>query len=230
MKSGKGSILQLEQESYLDRMLPPRDALLREMEDLAHRENVPITDPEVGRLLGVMARAVGARKILEIGTAIGYGTLWLARGAPEARVTTIEIDPQQIARARGFLERGGVLDRVELVEGAALEVLHRLSGPFDLVFIDAVKSEYRRYLDLSLPKLRVGGTLVFDNLLWGGRVAAPPEDEDEDEHAQDTEALRAFNGYLMMHPQLNAVLLPLGDGTGLATKTKPTIMEMGGPF
>jgi len=225
MKSGKATILQAEQESYLDRMLPPRDALLREMEDLAHQEDIPITDPEVGRLLGVLARACGARSILEIGTAIGYGTLWLARGAPEARVTTIDISPQQLARARGFLDRGGVLGRVELIEGAALEVLQRLPGPFDLVFIDAVKSEYRRYLDLALPKLRVGGTLVFDNLLWGGHVAAPPEEEDK-----DTDALRAFNGYLMMHPQLDAVLLPLGDGTGLATKTKPTIMEMGGPF
>jgi predicted O-methyltransferase YrrM len=227
MKRGKASILHPEQESYLDRMLPPRDALLREMEDLAHRDDIPITDPEVGRLLGVLARATGARNILEIGTAIGYGTLWLARGAPEARVTTIDISPQKIATARGFLERGGVLGRVELIEGAALEVLHRLPGPFDLVFIDAVKSEYRRYLDLSLPKLRLGGTLVFDNLLWGGRVAAPSEEEEDD---ADTDALRAFNGYLMMHPQLDAVLLPLGDGTGLATTTKPTGMEMGGPF
>jgi len=228
MKRGTASILHPEQESYLDRMLPPRDALLREMEDLAHRDDVPITDPEVGRLLGILARATGARNILEIGTAIGYGTLWLARGAPEARVTTIDISPQKIATARGFLERGGVLGRVELIEGAALEVLQRLPGPFDLVFIDAVKSEYRRYLDLSLPKLRLGGTLVFDNLLWGGRVAAPDDEEGEDD--ADTDALRAFNGYLMMHPQLDAVLLPLGDGTGLATKTKPTVMEIGGPF
>lgn len=226
MKHGKASILKPEQERYLDRMLPPRDALLREMEDLAHQEDIPIADPEVGRLLGVLARATAARSILEIGTAIGYGTLWLARGGPEARVTTIDISPRQIARARGYLERGGVLDRVELLEGAALDVLPRLSGPFDLVFVDAVKEEYRRYLDLVLPKLRVGGTLVFDNLLWAGHVAAPPDDESD----KEADALRAFNGYLMMHPQLNAVLLPLGDGIGLAAKTKPTILEMGGPF
>jgi predicted O-methyltransferase YrrM len=226
MKHGKASILQPEQESYLDRMLPPRDALLREMEDLAHREDIPIADPEVGRLLGVLARGTGARHILEIGTAIGYGTLCLARGGPEARVTTIDVSARQIERARGFLGRAGVLDRVDLVEGAALDVLPRLSGPFDLVFVDAVKEEYRRYLDQVLPKLRVGGMLVFDNLLWAGHVAAPPEDEADDQ----ADSLRAFNGYLMMHPQLNAVLLPLGDGIGLATKIKPTIMEMGGPF
>jgi predicted O-methyltransferase YrrM len=226
MKHGKAAILKPEQERYLDRMLPPRDALLREMEGLAHKEDIPIADPEVGRLLGVLARATGARSILEIGTAIGYGTLWLARGAPEARVTTIDVSPRQLERARGYLERGGVLGRVELLEGAALDVLPRLAGPFDLVFVDAVKEEYRRYLDHVLPKLRVGGTLVFDNLLWAGHVAAPPDGE-EDEQA---DSLRAFNGYLMMHPQLDSVLLPLGDGVGLATKTKPTIMEMGGPF
>jgi caffeoyl-CoA O-methyltransferase len=88
-----------------------------------------------------------------------------------------------------------------------------------------VKTEYRRYLDLVLPRLRVGGLIVVDNLLWGGLVAAPPEEDD-----RDADALRAFNGYLMMHPQLQSVVLPLGDGLGLATKIKPTIMEMGGPY
>lgn len=227
MKHGKASILQPEQESYLDRLLPPRDLLLREMEEHAREQDVPISDPEVARLLGILALSTGARRILEIGTAIGYGTLCLARGAPEARVVTIEIDPGQIAIARGYMERGGVAGRVEIVQGAALDVLPRLQGPFDLAFVDAVKQEYRRYLDLLLPHLRVGGLIVLDNLLWAGQVAAPPEDEPEDEQA---EALRAFNGYLMMHPQLRSVVLPVGDGLGLATKIKPLISEMGGPF
>jgi predicted O-methyltransferase YrrM len=89
-----------------------------------------------------------------------------------------------------------------------------------------VKTEYRKYLDLVVPKLRVGGVIACDNLLWGGQVAAPDEDRED----RDADALRAFNGYLMMHPQLQAVVLPVGDGLGLATKTKPTIFEMGGPF
>ena len=225
MKHGQASILHPEQAAYLDRLLPPRDPLLREMEEQGARENVPISDPEVGRLLGVLARATGARRILEIGTAIGYGALCLARGAPEALVVTIDKDPGRLATARGYLERAGVAGRVELIEGAALDVLYRLEGPFDLVYIDAVKTEYRRYLDLVLPRLRVGGLIVVDNLLWGGLVAAPPEEDD-----RDADALRAFNGYLMMHPQLQAVVLPLSDGVGLATKIKPTIMEMGGPY
>lgn len=226
MKRGAAVILHPEQESYLDRLLPPRDAILREMEERAAREDIPISDPEVGKLLGILARSTGARRILEIGAAIGYGAIWLARGAPEARVTSVDIDPERLAAARGYLERAGVADRVELIEGAALEVIHRLDGPFDLVYVDAVKTEYRKYLDLVLPKLRVGGVIVCDNLLWGGQVAAPDEDRED----RDADALRAFNGYLMMHPQLQAVVLPLGDGVGLATKIKPTMFEMGGPF
>jgi predicted O-methyltransferase YrrM len=226
MKRGDAVILHPEQESYLDRLLPPRDAILREMEERAARENIPISDPEVGKLLGILARATGARRILEIGAAIGYGAIWLARGAPEARVYSIDIDPERLAAARGYLERDGAADRVELIEGAALEVIHRLDGPFDLVYVDAVKTEYRKYLDLVLPKLRVGGVMVFDNLLWGGQVAAPDEDRED----RDADALRAFNGYLMIHPQLQSVILPLSDGVGLATKIKPTIFEMGGPF
>jgi predicted O-methyltransferase YrrM len=224
MKRRRAGILQAEQEIYLERLLPPRDPLLREMEEHSAREDVPSSDPEVGRLLGILARSIGARRILEIGTAIGYGALCLARAVPEARVVTIDKDPERLAEARGYLERAGVADRVELVEGAALEVLHRLQGPFDLVYVDAVKTEYRRYLDLTLPQLRVGGLIVCDNLLWGGEVAAPTEED------ANADAIRAFNGYLMMHPQLQAVVLPLGDGLGIATKTKPTIMEMGGPF
>ncbi len=225
MKHGWAAILHPEQEEYLDRLLPPRDPLLREMEEQAEREDIPISDPEVGRLLSILARAAGARRILEIGAAIGYGAVWLARGAPEARVQSVDVDPERLAAARQYLEKAGLADRVELIEGKALEVIQRLDGPFDLVYVDAVKTEYRRYLDLVLPKLRVGGLIVCDNLLWGGEVAAPGDAEN-----RDADALRAFNGYLMMHPQLQAVVLPLGDGVGIATKTKPTIFEMGGPF
>lgn len=225
MKQGTGLLIQPEQERYLERLLPPRDALLREMEERAAQDDIPISDPEIGRLLGVLVRAAGARVVLEIGTAIGYGALCLARGAPEARVISIDNDPQRLAEARGYLERGGVADRVQLIEGAALDVLSRLQGPFDFVYVDAVKKEYRRYLDQLLPMVRVGGMIVFDNLLWKGHVADPPDEDDE-----NADALRAFNGYLMMHPQLQAVVLPFGDGLGLATKTKPTVMEQGGPW
>jgi predicted O-methyltransferase YrrM len=225
VKHGTGILLQPVQERYLERLLPPRDPLLREMEERAAKEDIPISDPEIGRMLGILARATGARRIVEVGTAIGYGAICLARGAPEARVVTIDTDPERLSAARSYLERAGVADRVDLVEGPALEVLARLQPPFDLAYVDAVKKEYRRYLDLLVPLVRVGGVIALDNLLWKGRVADPPDEDDA-----DADALRAFNGYLMMHPQLQSVVLPFGDGLGLATKVKPTIMEQGGPY
>jgi predicted O-methyltransferase YrrM len=225
VKGDPGAILRPEQERYLERLLPPRDALLAEMEEHARRDGIPIADPEVGRFLEVVARAKGARRIVEVGTAIGYGALRLARGAPQAQVVTIDRDPAMLAAARGYLERGGVLDRVELVEGEALEAIADLQPPFDLVWVDAAKADYRRYLDRLLPLVVVGGLLVFDNVLWKGRVAEPP---DEDDAAADH--LRTFNAYLMMHPQLTATVVPLGDGVALATKLKPTILEQGGPY
>jgi caffeoyl-CoA O-methyltransferase len=229
MKQGQGLILRLEQERYLERLLPPRDPLLREMEERAERDDIPISDPEVGRLLSILARSTGARRILELGTAIGYGTLCLARGAPEARLVSIDTDPERLAEAHAWLTRAGVADRVELLQGPALDLLPDLPGRFDLVYVDAVKTEYRRYLDLLLPRLEVGGMVILDNLLWKGQVAEPPigGDEPEDERAK---ALYTFNAYLMMHPQLQAVVLPFGDGLGIATKTRPLMSEMGGPY
>jgi len=225
VKDRADAILQSAQAAYLERLLPPRDALAREMEAASAAESIPSSDPEVGRLLEILARSLGAQRMLEIGTAIGYGTMHLLRGSAQGRVVTIDPDPERLRRARGYLERAGVLERAELVEGKALEVLPRLAAPFDLVYIDALKSEYRRYLDLSLPLLRVGGLVVVDNLLWKGEIADPPEEEDP-----RARAISAFNPYLMIHPQLVAVVLPLGDGVGLATKTRPLVTEMGGPF
>jgi len=225
MKGRLGAILRPDQASYLERLLPGRDELAAEMEAHARANGVPISDPEVARLLEILARARGAARMLEIGTAIGYGTLALARGAGKGRVTTIDPDSDRQLLAARYLERAGVLERVEMINGPALDVLPTLQGPFDLVYIDALKSEYRRYLDRSLPLLGEAGLIVIDNLLWKGRVAEPPEEEDS-----SAEAIRAFNGYFMIHPQLNAVLLPLGDGVGLAVKTRPVMTEMGGPY
>jgi caffeoyl-CoA O-methyltransferase len=228
VKDRLGAILRPGQESYLERLLPPRGELVAEMEAVAAEEGVPIADPEVARLLAVLARATAgvANRVVEVGCAIGYGTLHLARAAPESRVVTIDSDEAMLRRAQGFLERAGVAGRVELLHGPARQVLADLQGPFDLAWVDAAKVEYRHYLDLLLPQVRVGGMLVFDNLLWKGRVAEPQAGDEDDA----TRAIRAFNPYLMIHPQLHAALLPLGDGVGVATKTKTTILEMGGPF
>ncbi len=227
MKDRPDAILRPAQAEYLARLLPPRDELLREMERYAVENDVPISDPEVGQFLEILSRLVAAERALEVGTAIGYGALWIARSSERVRVVTIDRDPQMLSKAREFLERAGVGERIETVEGEALDVIPELAGSFDLIYLDADKTEYRRCLDLAVPMIKVGGAVVVDNLLFKGLVADPGDEDDQDPRV---DALRAFNGYFSIHPQLRSLVLPLGDGLGVATKTRPLITEMGGPF
>jgi predicted O-methyltransferase YrrM len=226
-KRPKDPILRPRQARYLEGLAPPRDPLRAEMERIAAEEGIPIARTQLARLLEALAAIEPGGRVLEIGTAIGYGTLHLARGASRGQVVSIDADPDRLARARGFLERAGVAERVELIEGRALDVLPTLDAPFDLVYIDADKKEYRRCLDLALPLVAVGGRVVVDNLLWHGSIADPALREAGDANA---EAIERFNPYFLIHPQLASVVLPLGDGVGLAVKRRETIRELGGPY
>jgi predicted O-methyltransferase YrrM len=144
--------------------------------------------------------------------AIGYTVIHLARGMGEqGRVVTIDPSDEMIGAATVYLKRAGLMDRVEIKRGKALEVMPQLDETFDLLFIDAVKEEYARYLDFGLPRLRTGGVVIVDNLLWGGRVASGDTES-------STVALREFNPYFINHPQLLAEVLPVGDGLGYAVK------------
>jgi caffeoyl-CoA O-methyltransferase len=177
---------------------------------------VPIADREVALFLEITARAIQARRILECGMAIGYSVIHLARGMAEgALVITIDPSDEMIKAAEGYFSRAGVRERVRIEKGYALEVIPRINDTFDLVFIDAVKEEYRGYLDLALPKLRMGGVVIVDNLLWGGQVAGEIRAPDQ---KTSTEALRAFNRYFVNHRQLRAEVLPVGDGLGYGVK------------
>lgn len=228
MKDRADAILRPAQAAYLEGKLRARDALLAEMEERAEAEGVPISDPEVGQWLRMLVRFSGARRVLEVGAAIGYGTIWMARGGETTLVTALERDDERRAVASEYVARAGLSDRIEFVGGEAVEVMRTLAPPFDLVYIDADKSDYRRLLDLSLQLLRLGGMVAIDNLLWKGQVADPPDDpDDEDDQA---ETVRAFNGYFTMHPQLDALILPLGDGFGVGVKTKPLVTDLGGPY
>lgn len=216
MKARLDALLQREQAEYLEALHPPGDALLAEMESFAAERRVPVADREVASFLEITARATRARRALEIGMAIGYSVIHLLRGMPEGgEVVTIEPDDEMIRRAASYFERGGVAARVRVERGFALEVLPRLGGEFDLVYLDAVKEEYAEYLRLSLPLLRTGGVVIADNLLWGGQVATSPRVPDQ---AASTEALRKFNREFVRHPQLRAQVLPVGDGLGYAVK------------
>lgn len=216
MKAKLDAILHREQAEYLDGLLPPSDALLAEMESYAAEHRVPIADREVALFLEITARAINAKRALECGMAIGYSVVHLLRGMPaNGRVVTIDPSDEMIAAAKGYFTRAGVHERVQIEKGYALEVIPKLNDTFDLVFIDAVKEEYQGYLDLSLPKLRTGGVVICDNLLWGGRVAGENESAD---YKTSTESLREFNPYFVNHPQLRAVVLPVGDGLGYGVK------------
>lgn len=216
MKARIDAIVQREQAEYLDRLLPANVGLLEEMERYAAEHDVPIADREVARFLEITARAMGARRVLEIGMAIGYSVVHLARAIePDGLVVTIEPSEEMIARSEGFLTRAGLRERVRVERGAALEVIPRLRETFDIVFLDALKEEYADYLEAALPLLRVGGVVIADNLLWGGQVAGEirtPEQTDS------TQALRSFNQVFVHHPQLLAEVLPVGDGLGYAVK------------
>ena len=216
MKASIDAIIQREQAEYLDKLMPESTGLLAEMESYAAEHRVPIADREVALFLEITARAIKARRVLECGMAIGYSVIHLARGmADGGLVVTIEPNDKMIQAAEGFLSRAGVRQPVQIEKGYALEVIPRLEETFDLVFIDAVKEEYRGYLDLALPKLREGGVVICDNLLWGGQVAGEIDSPDQ---KSSTEALRDFNRYFVNHPQLRAEVLPVGDGLGYGVK------------
>ena len=216
MKARLDAILKSEQAEYLDRLLPESSGLMAEMERYATEHNVPIADREVALFLEITARAIKARRALECGMAIGYSVIHLARGMTEdGLVVSIEPKDEMIKAAEGYLTRAQLRERAQIEKGYALDVIPRLHETFDLVFIDAVKEEYRGYLDLALPKLRVGGVVICDNLLWGGQVAGEIRSADQ---KSSTEALREFNRFFVHHPQLQAEVLPVGDGLGYGVK------------
>lgn len=218
MKAQLDAIIQREQAEYLDRLLSQGDPLLVEMEAYAAEHRVPIADREVALFLEITARTTGARKALEIGMAIGYSVVHLARGiGDQGSVVTIEPNDDMIRAASVFLERAGLLERVRIERGKALDVMPGLDETFDLLFIDAVKEEYVQYLDLGLQRLRAGGVVIVDNLLWGGKVARGDGANDD----SSTVALREFNRYFTTHPKLRAEVLPVGDGLGYAVKIDP---------
>jgi len=202
---------------YLDATRRPPDPLLAEMQAHGARETIPILDAQSGALLHVLARAVGARRVVEVGTAIGVSTLHLARAlSAGGELVSFEIDRERRAAAEAYLARAGLAARVDLRLQDARAGLGELSGPFDLAFLDGVKAEYEEYLALVVPLLRPGGLVAVDNVLMSGTVA---ENESDGHWTEEQIATaRAFNARLLEHPQLVATITPVGDGIALAVR------------
>ena len=209
-------ILDERVESYIQGLQPERSEVMAEMEAVAERDGVPIVHWETGRFLGILCRAMDP-VVLEVGTAIGYSTLHMAEQLSGGRVVTLELDPDRARQARDFLERAGVADRVELIEGDARETIEAVEGPIDLLFVDATKDQYERYIELAEPKLSERAVLVVDNMLMSGEVALA-EGEPGNWRPAALAAARALNAQLLDSDRWLACVLPIGDGIAFATR------------
>jgi len=201
-------------DKYLYDLLPERDAVVREMEAYAHQHGYSIIGPAVARLLALLAQLSGARRIFEMGSAIGYSTVWLARAAgPQAEIFYTDGDPENARRAEAYFRRAGVSRRIHVLTGDALALLKKTPGKFDLIFNDVDKHQYPAALRAALPKLRRGGLLITDNTLWNGKVARRAATADA-----DTRGVQEFNRRVYASQQLFTVLLPLRDGVTVCRK------------
>jgi len=201
-------------EDYLYSMLPPRDEVLAQMEAEAGKRNIPIVGPAVGRVLFQLARMVRAKTVFEMGSAVGYSTIWWARAVGEGgRVVYTDSSEKNAAEARGYFERAGVNDRIDIRIGDALKLLAaEPADSYDIIFNDVDKEDYPRVFRLAVPRLRKGGLFVTDNVLWSGKVAqkAPPD--------ASTKAIVEFNRLLYSSTDLFTTILPIRDGVAVAVK------------
>jgi caffeoyl-CoA O-methyltransferase len=200
-------------DDYLYSMLPKRDSVLVEMEDYAAKNDVPIVGPAVARVLQQLALMIDARTVFELGSAIGYSTIWWAQAVGEkGRVIYTDGDPKNAGRARKYFDRAGVTGRVALHTGDALEVLSERKEQFDIIFNDVDKEDYPRVLRLVPSRLRKGGLFITDNVLWSGRVTQKNPKE------AHTKAILEFNRQLYASKDFYTTILPIRDGLAVAVK------------
>jgi predicted O-methyltransferase YrrM len=205
-------IINPDVEKYLHAVLPRRDKVLVEMEKLAKRDDIPIIGPAVGRLLYLLAKMSGSSRIFEMGSAIGYSTIWLARAAgPRGEVFYSDGSPENHQKARAFCRRAGVASRIHFGWGDAFELFDDTRGMFDLIFIDIDKHQYPEALRKAWPRLRRGGLLMADNTLWSGKVALAPKDV-------QTRAIQQFNRSIYKNRAFFPAIIPLRDGLTVALK------------
>jgi len=208
-----GGITAAPVEDYLYSLLPARDEVLTEMEGEAAKRKIPIVGPAVGRILYQLAGMTGAKTIFEMGSAIGYSTIWWARAVgQEGRVFYTDGDRKNADQARRYFDRAGVSGRIRIQVGDALELLSEEKREFDIIFNDVDKEDYPRVFRLAIPRLRKGGLFVTDNVLWSGKVADGKNAE------SSTKAIRELNQLLYNSPGLFTTILPVRDGIAVTLK------------
>lgn len=214
-----GQIVPDAVEAYLAGLNRLPDAVLEDIARAGAEQHLPLVDAEVGALLRVLATSVGAKRILEIGTAIGYSSIWLARALPaDGMLITMEMRADRARVARENAARAGLAGRVNVMVGDAGLLVAKVSGPFDLIFQDGDKKLYSPMLDRLVALLRPGGLLVTDNVLWSGEVV-PGFARKPEHNPDDTRAIADYNQRLSAHPQLMTAIVPLRDGVAISVKT-----------
>jgi len=200
-------------DDYLHSLLPPRDEVLAEMEGFATQHKVPIIGPAVGRVLYQLAVMNKAKTVFEMGSAIGYSTIWWARAVGDAgRVVYTDGNRKNSERARAYFQRAGVEARITVHTGDAIEFLSEQKEPFDIIFCDLDKPDYPRAFRVASKHLRPGGLFVADNVLWSGRVVDPKADD------AATKAILELNRTLYTSPDFYPVILPIRDGVLVALR------------
>ena len=206
---------------YLHEVSGLRSELMAEMEALAERDSIPIVQWDTGRLLAVLVAALQPKRVIEVGTAIGYSTLHMAQAlGSDGVIVTLERDERRIAQARGFWDRAGVAERIELVAGDAMETLPALTGSFDMAFVDATKQEYGDYVGMIEPKLTPRALVAIDNVLMDGEVGLQ-EDGSTLWSKENLRAARELNQRLMQSDRWLTSIIPIGDGVTLMTRRPP---------
>jgi predicted O-methyltransferase YrrM len=205
-------------EDYLAGLMPPRSELFTELERRAHDHGLPLVGPVEGQFLYILAKSVGAREALEIGTVTGYAAMWLMRAVVPVggRLTAIERAPERYKLASEYITRAGYADRLAIHEGEWFSVLETLDGPFDLIFLDILRNlsdehDAVKALELCISRVRPGGLLIADNVLCNGLVV-------EEDAAPTVRGIQEFNLAIMRHPQLESVIIPLRDGVAICRK------------
>jgi len=202
-----------ELDAYILGLLPARLPVIAEMEAQARLRDIPIVGPAVATLLSLLARSIGARRVFELGSAIGYSTTFFAEAVgPEGRVFYTDGSEKNAREARGYLEDLGLAGRVEIRVGEAVSILKASPGDFDVIFVDIDKDGYPEALEAAAPRVRPGGYLLADNVLWSGRVVDPGSRD------AATEGIREFNRRLFARRDFESVLVPLRDGVAVARK------------
>ncbi|HNP69725.1 MAG TPA: O-methyltransferase [Kouleothrix sp.] len=205
-------------EDYLSSIMPPRAGVLAELEQRARERGLPLVGPVEGQLLYLLAKSMGAREALEIGTATGYAAMWLMRAVVPAggRLTAIERQPERYKLAQDYITRAGYGDRLNIIAGEWFSVLETIQGPFDLIFLDILRNLSNEHdavkaLELCVSRLRPGGLLIGDNVLCNGLVV-------EEDAAPTVRGIQEFNRAIMQHSQLESVIIPLRDGVAICRK------------